>query len=406
MNTGAQLWIRISLFNLFLVALLGLLMRYKIGFSFPFFEQKSLLFSHYHFAFFGWIGHALMTLMVQRLESRGQSSFFLSYKGIIGLNLLGSYGMLVAFITTGYGMVSTFFLGLSLAASFAFAVRYWTDMPLAGIASNVSLWFKASLIFNLLSAVGVLVIAYMMITRNLHQNAYLAWVYYFLHFQYNGWFFFACMGLFVDYAMPKYPIVGGWKRGDAAFWLFALSCIPAYFLSTLWLPIPGWLYGLVILSAVAQSLGWIIILRRLKASGALNRQLPGILQYILLFVGVSVSIKLFLQLGSTVPIISKLAFGFRPVVIAYLHLVLLAIITLFLLFYIYAANLMETSRKILLGLVLFSIGVLFNEVVLAVQGIGAFFYVMVPYANELLLAAALLLVAGIWVLFFHSLYRK
>lgn len=405
MNTGAQLWIRVSLFNLFLVALLGLLMRYKIGFSFPFFDQKSLLFSHYHFAFFGWIGHALMTLMVQRLESRNPAFSFLRYKGIIGLNLLGSYGMLVAFIATGYGTVSTFFLGLSLMASFAFAVRFWTDMRLAGIRSNVSRWFKASLVFNLLSAVGVLVIAYMMITRNLHQNAYLAWVYYFLHFQYNGWFFFACMGLFMDYTAPKIPIADGWKQG-AAFWLFALSCVPAYFLSTLWLPIPGWLYALVILSAVAQAVGWILILRRFKASGGLNRELPGILQYILLFVGVSVSIKLLLQLGSTVPVISKLAFGFRPVVIAYLHLVLLAIITLFLLFYIYAANLMETSRKILLGLVLFSIGVLFNEVVLAVQGIGAFSYTMLPYANELLLGAAVFLVAGIWVLFYHSLHRK
>ena len=74
----------------------------------------------------------------------------------------------------------------------------------------------------------------------------------------------------------------------------------------------------------------------LKRKRIFWKNIPFVLRYILLFVGFALSIKFLLQLGSTIPAISQLAFGFRPIVIAYLHLVLLAIITLFLLFYIYA----------------------------------------------------------------------
>jgi hypothetical protein len=42
MFTKASFWLKIALFNLFFVAVLGLLMRYKIGFEFPFLNQKNL----------------------------------------------------------------------------------------------------------------------------------------------------------------------------------------------------------------------------------------------------------------------------------------------------------------------------------------------------------------------------
>ena len=113
-----------------------------------------------------------------------------------------------------------------------------------------------------------------------------------------------------------------------------------------------------------------------------------------------------LQLGSTIPEISKLAFGFRPIVIAYLHLVLLAIISLFLLFYIYANNFIFMNKKIKVGIIIFSIGVLLNEVILAIQGIASFSYTIVPLANELLFLVAIILVSGIGTITFYSLKKS
>ena len=68
MSFKTTFWIRFSIFNLMLVALLGLLMRYKILFEFPLLDQKSLQHSHSHFAFAGWVSHTLITLLIGFLQ--------------------------------------------------------------------------------------------------------------------------------------------------------------------------------------------------------------------------------------------------------------------------------------------------------------------------------------------------
>src|SRR5690606_21934064 len=158
---------------------------------------------------------------------------------------------------------------------------------------------------------------------------------------------------------------------------------------------PTWLYVIVVVSAILQTYASVLLLAALlKFRPAEIIKLPLILRYLLLFVGLALSVKLLLQLGSTVPAISKLAFGFRPIVIAYLHLVLLAVISLFLLFYIYASDIFSRSGAVLTSLLIFSIGVILNELVLAIQGIAAFSYTLIPYANEMLFVVAVILFLG------------
>ena len=132
---------------------------------------------------------------------------------------------------------------------------------------------------------------------------------------------------------------------------------------------------------------------------------PLFLRYILFFVSIALSLKFLLQLGSTIPVLSQLAFGFRPIVIAYLHLVLLAIISLFLLFYIYANELITFNKQIKKGLIIFTIGVLLNEIILAIQGIASFSYTLIPLVNEMLFGAAIILVSGIGITAFYSLKK-
>ncbi|HLF52314.1 hypothetical protein, partial [Flavobacterium sp.] len=254
-------------------------------------------------------------------------------------------------------------------------------------------WFKAALFFNIISSLGTFYLAYMMASKNLVQDLYLSSIYYYLHFQYNGWFFFACMGLFfglLNLKKTDHPFY------ETAFKLFAAACIPAYFLSILWLDFPVWLYVITALSAIIQVYAWFkLVLVLIKTRRNFFENYTLLLRYILLFVGLALSVKLLLQLGSTIPFISDLAFGFRPIVIAYLHLVLLAVISLFLLFYIYANALFIIDKKIKFGILLFTIGVLLNEIVLAVQGIASFSYTVIPYVNETLFGIALLLLFGI-----------
>ncbi|MBK9223805.1 MAG: hypothetical protein IPO23_02480 [Flavobacterium sp.] len=374
------------------MALIGLLMRYKIGFEFPYLDQKHLQHSHSHFAFTGWISHTLMILMIEFIVKNGKrkeenSKNFKKYNSILIANLICAYGMLIFFIIEGYGMFSIFFSTASIVVACVFGYQYCKDLKLLDNEYLSVNWFKAAIGFNILSSLGTFVLAYMMATKNIHQDEYLASIYYYLHFQYNGWFFFACMGLFFDFL--------NLKKSENAFYsnsfkLFFVSCFPAYFLSTLWLDLPLWIYILTVIAALIQVFTWfklLFILIRNKLDIVENY--PFFLRYILLFIGFALSVKFLLQLGSTIPTVSQLAFGFRPVVIAYLHLVLLAIISLFLLFYIYAYHIFYINNQIKFGIILFSIGVLLNEIVLAIQGIAAFSYTIIPYVNEILLGLPL-----------------
>lgn len=393
MKLNVKFWLKISFLNLCIVALLGVIMRYKIGFEFPYFDQKNLQHAHSHFAFSGWISHTLMTMMVFYLQTKILNFNTLNYRKIIIANLICSFGMLISFTIQGYGLVSIILTTFSLLVTYVFAYQFLKDLKRIDCDFISINWFKAALFFNVISSLGTFYLAYMMASKNIVEAYYLSSVYYYLHFQYNGWFFFAAMGLFFGYL--------NLKKSEHSFYyttfkLFALACIPAYFLSTLWLDLPIWLYVLTVLATMIQVYAWfkflLIVLKTRKNS---FENYPILLRYILVFVAFALSVKLILQLGSTIPYISQLAFGFRPIVIAYLHLVLLAIISLFILFYILSNHLIQMTKKMKIGIFLFSIGVVLNEMILAIQGIASFSYTVIPYVNELLFGVALLLFFGI-----------
>lgn len=393
MQLNIKFWLKFSLLNLCIVAALGILMRYKIGFAFPHFEQKHLQHSHSHFAFVGWVTHTLMVLMIFYLQSKITNFQGNKYKKIIIANLVCAYGILIFFFIEGYGFFSITFSTASIIVFCGFGYQFIKDLKLLDNDLLSKSWFKAAIFFNIISSMGTFYLAYMMASKKFVENLYLSSVYYYLHFQYNGWFFFACMGLifgFLNLRKSEHPFY------ETTYKLFVFSCIPAYLLSILWLDLPIWLYVITAIAAFVQVFTWFkFLLILLKTRKNSFENYSPMLRYILIFVGFAISLKLLLQLASTVPFVSHLAFGFRPIVIAYLHLVFLAIITLFLLFYIFANHLVIITKKIKYAVLLFSIGILLNEIVLAVQGIASLSYFAIPYVNEILFGVTIILFIGI-----------
>ncbi|MEP6465804.1 MAG: hypothetical protein ABJB05_05845 [Parafilimonas sp.] len=389
-------WFRISLFNVLIVAALGVIMRYKIAFSLPFINQKNLLGAHSHFAFAGWITQALMVFIAFYISKNCKSFSLKKYNYLLLANLLTACGMLFSFPFEGYGLISIIFSTLSIFVSYAFAIVVWKDLNKIIAKTIAHYWIKAALIFSVLSSFGPYSLAYMMATKNMHENAYLASIYFFLHFQYNGWFFFTCMGLFVEKISTQIISFNMQKR---IFYAFTLACVPAYFLSALWLPIPLWLYIIIIVAAFAQVIAWVPFLKKMIANHKLifaRTLLP--IKYLFCLSAAALSIKLLLQLGSTIPSLSTWAFGFRPIVIGYLHLVFLGIFSIFILAYSLYNQYFVYNKKTALGIWIFVAGIFFNEVFLMAQGVGAIKYYAVPYVNELLLGAAGIMFIGILIL--------
>lgn len=392
MSFNIKFWLKISLINLLIVASLGVLMRYKIGFDFPYFSQKNIQHAHSHFAFAGWITHTLYLLMIHFVLKQNSLLQTKNYKRIIIANLICSYGMLFSFSYQNYSPLSIVFSTITIIIACFFTYFYFKDLKKINNSNPSKPWFKAALWFNIISSVGTFYLAYMMATLNFNESWYLASIYFYLHFQYNGFFIFSCLGLFFSECHEIFP---QFKYDKVFFKLFYMSFVPAYFLSTLWAKLPFWLYIIVVIAAFTQVFAWVKIVKSINTALKLGDvRLNKFQTYLFLFVGIAFTIKLILQLGSTIPAVSNLAFGFRPIVIAYLHLVLLAVISIFILSFLYNFELILVNKQTTFAFSVFLIGVFLNELVLGIQGVAAFSYIVVKYVNETLFGISLILLLG------------
>ena len=397
-----RFWLQISLINLLVVAVLGVLMRYKIAYSFPHLDQKHLQHAHSHFAFIGWVAQTLFVLMIEKVVRYGRTGNVVLYERLLALNLFASYGMLVTFAFQGYSLFSISFSTLSVLVAYLLAYSLYKDLrELPGVVFKP--WFNAALLFNVLSSVGTFALAFMMATKNFNTNFHLGALYFYLHFQYNGFFSFACIGLLLASIKVVMPVL---LNNRLIFALFFYACFPAYLLSTLWANLPSWLVFIVVLAAIAQLLAWFLLLQQVRIAFKVSLDFLKNWRLIFYVIAVSVSVKLLLQLGSTIPAVSKLAFGFRPIVIAYLHLILLAIVSVFMVTYIYAQGLLMHSRKIEIALFAFVIMVYINEVLLGIQGIAALDYIGIPHVNDLLFIVALGISVAILALIGLTIKRR
>lgn len=405
-NISAKKWIIISIVNFLIVGIFGLLMRLKFLYPLPFFDQKNLMHAHSHFAFSGWVTQAIMIYMIMIVTGiKVSDAIPKKYQNILICNFLGSIGMLIAFTITGYAFLSIAFSFCIVLISYWFAISIWKDLNSSNLYKSIIILFKAALIYSILSSFGTYGLVYLKVTHQLDPLKQLASVYFYLHFQYNGWFFFSCLGLANYWVFKKSGITLITERFS---WSYSLTVIPAYFLSVLWWKnFPSWLYILLLVTVVLQIFLWYRFFSKLislkRASQTLK--LPDVVNLLWLCVGIAVSLKLVLQAISIIPTLSQLVYGFRPIVIAYLHLVLLVIISLFLLGYAFLSNGLGLNKMIKIGVYGLLIGILLNEFILMIQGIGGLLRISIHGTHETLGIAALLIVISLCIIIWKQKSR-
>jgi hypothetical protein len=380
-------WFRLCLLSLSIVALFGTLMRYKIAFEFPWLEQKNLLHAHSHFAFSGWVSQFLYSAFAMLIAPYLSEKRQKNYNLLLVTNLLCAFGMLIAFTVQGYKVLSISLSTFSIVIALLFAIVFIKDAAKFPSNHPSKRWAIAALILNLVASAGPLYLANMMMSRNINHDGYLGSIYYYLHFQYSGWFFFGCMAL-VAALLPK--DLHGLK---SYFWVFFITAIATVFLSLLWAKLPLWLVLFTALAAVIQLVAWLSLVFRFFPilRKHYSKAQPAWLTTFLYGAALAMTIKFILQAISSIPSLSQLVFGFRPIVIGYLHLVLLGVYSLFIIGYSFAKGYFQASSFAIKAALAFFVGVILNEVFLGVQGMAAFTYTPVPYINELLLLAALVL---------------
>lgn len=396
----AKQWAKWGLFNLIIVALYGSLMRYKIAFDFPFFNQKNLLHAHSHFAFSAWISHILYSGLAFVASAYVGAKGMRKYNALVIFNLLCGFGMLVAFTVQGYKAVSIAFSTLSIVVAVLYLISFLADRKLV---RNTRFWIWASggLVLNVVSAAGPLFLAYTMINHTVTPNSYLGSIYYYLHFQYSGWFFLAAMAL-ISMILPKdFPSLRTY------FYVFFVTAVITFFLSILWAKLPLWVYVLTVVAAMIQLVAWFMLLKK-SLPYFKQKKLGNGLGWVAIFfyaATFAMCIKFVLQAISVLPSLSQLVFGLRPIVIAYLHLVLLGVYSLFIIGFLFYTRILKTNKLAKFAAFGFLLGVILNESFLAVQGFTGFFYIPVPHINGMLFFAAIVLFSSALLLFL-SQFKK
>jgi hypothetical protein len=391
-------WYSLSLFNLVVLALLGLILRYKINFPLPFLKQENLLHAHSHFAFNGWISFLLQVLIVDEFtDDYKKSKKF--WDRFLAASTIVNYAMIISFASQGYGAISIALSTVALWLSYLFAYRIYKSLS-AAKSKKVSIAFvKGSLFFLLLSSLGPYALAIIIATKAggsyWSHNA----LYFFLHFQYNGWFTFAVLAFLVEKleTSAAYNI----KQARTFFWLLAGTCIPSYLFTSLWHQRPVSITVIIIITAILQTASlfflWKLLMKNMKH---VYSKLPLICRWLYSLAISAFILKVLLQFFAVHPQLALLAFGFRPIIIGYLHLIFLGFISMYLISFLADKNVLNLRHKITsAGLITFAAGIIINEILLAIQGLANIYYLFLPQLNLILFLNTFTLVAGAILLF-------
>jgi hypothetical protein len=110
---------------------------------------------------------------------------------------------------------------------------------------------------------------------------------------------------------------------------------------------------------------------------------------------VSFAIKMLLQTGTIIPALRNAVFGYRPIIIGFLHLVFLGFVTFFILSDFLVAGIFAPQKKFsATAIIFFAAAIIINETILLINGLGLMFYSTNPIYPWLLWGAAILLLIG------------
>lgn len=363
-------WITLCLANLTLVALLGAVLRSKILFSIPFLDFKYILNAHSHFAFGGWITLCLLTLFTYELLPK-KFSGQRKYNYLLGGVFITAAGMLFSFPFQGYGFWSISFSTLFIFATYAFSWFFIRDLRRSGVPKYIFLLAVVSLASLCLSSVGPFTLAYMLATHSVNLLLYKDSIYTYLHLQYNGFFTLAVFAIWFGKIGHSWT---GITRQQASRFagLLSVSVLPTLFLSYLWH------YPNVLIRSIAGS-GCILLLLCLyyfipvfKAAWKGLRSGSKPLRILTGLTMIAFVAKTLMQAGIVFPALGALIFDNRPVIIGYLHLVMLGFVTLFLLAHLFLNGYFSPQNETTLwGIAIFTTAVLVNELLLMTQGLAA-----------------------------------
>ncbi|MDE3742593.1 hypothetical protein [Maribacter polysaccharolyticus] len=381
--------IQLALGYFIMAALLGLLLRSFHTFEIPI-DYKFVVHGHSHIALLGWVYMGLTTLLYKLfLDQQGLNR---KYRRIFWFTQVTLIGMLVTFPFQGYALLSIIFSTLFLLASYWFAWFFIKNVPVGLKRANSYQCIRFALIYMVLSSIGPWLLGIIMNTLGAGSIWYRLAIYFYLHFQYNGWMVLALIGLFL-FVLEQREIIVPKKIFRNFFWSMNFGIVFTFFLSTLWIP-PSIVYNILGgLGALFQLMALVLLTKfALGGNFGFKNVFSEFQSKALTLVVVLLFVKMGLQLLTGLPYFAKLASIFLDFTIAYLHLTFLGVITIALFTFLDYFKLLEMGNK---TFALFLMGFVLTEGLIFYKGIAAWlgFGIFEGYFEFLAFASLLIFVS-------------
>jgi hypothetical protein len=368
-------WSKISLTFFFVIAIFGSILR-MIPFIDIKFNYIHLLHSHSHIAFQGWVYTVLFLLIVKLFlddDLIAKGKFKLQFV----LTLIVLLGIMFAFALQGYAFFSILFSSFFQLLNYWFFYSFLKNIKKSKKATPYSFslkFIKIGFWMMLFSTIGPLVVGILSAKGLKGSELYNAALYFFLHFQYNGWFTFAILGIFF-FLLEKYNFSFKIKEANSFYLLFSLAVIPSYFLSLLGMSMRYYIIIFCYISVSLQIISLIFLVKCLKGNFIYMKEQINYWEYLLFKISAYIFIlKIILQFASVLPFFKELAFYNHFIVMAYIHAVMIGFISFFLiasLFQLRWLSLAYLSSKI--GVFLLVSGFIVSEIILVLMGMGIIF---------------------------------
>ncbi|MCB7482099.1 hypothetical protein [Christiangramia sediminis] len=331
----------IALIYFMIIAILGVLLRFFAITDIPV-SYKYIVHTHSHIALLGWVYTALTTVIYfSFLRSQPIKN---KYRIIFWFTQVTIVGMLLTFPFTGYALFSIIFSSLFLIASYWFVYFFFKHCPKSLRKTGSYKLIRISLWYMVISSIGPWALGVIMNTAGSGSTWYRNAIYFYLHFQYNGWFIVALCGIFL-YILEKRSFIIPQKLFDKFYYLLNAGVILTFFLSLLWMR-PHWsFYLLALIGGVFQLIAFGVLFRAIysKAIFAFKSLSPMLIFSIRLVVFL-LFVKLIAQVLGSFPVIAESIFTNLDMIISYIHWVFLGIVSVLLLAFLNNFKLLKLTR--------------------------------------------------------------
>jgi hypothetical protein len=357
--------ILLSLGYFIVAAILGLLLRSFHSIEIPV-TYKFIVHTHSHIALLGWVYMGLTTLLYKLFLEKLELT--LKYRRIFWFTQFTLIGMLLSFPFQGYALFSIIFSTLFLIASYWFAGFFIKYVPASYKKTNSYVCVKFALWYMVLSSLGPWTLGAIMNTLGAESMWYRLSIYFYLHFQYNGWMILGLLGVFI-YVLERNEIEVPKVTFNRFFWGINLGIVLTFSLSTLWLKPHILLYVIGGLGAILQIIAFgILVLLCIRCKEKLFQILTPLQKNLLFTVAIFVGIKILLQLLTAFPYFADLAALITDFTIGYLHWTFLGVVTIGLMLFLDYFKLLQLSRRVYY---LYLLGFLLTEILIFMKGVIA-----------------------------------